>query len=129
MNFIKNAGNGLKYPLLAAAGAIAGFACGLLGAGGGMIVLLALTLLYPSDDARDRFAMTVCSVLPVTAVSAIFYAFRNGIDTDAALSLLVPAAVGGFIGSMLLGKLPLEPLKLLLSVILLISGGAMLLGG
>lgn len=118
----------LEYTLLGLSGAVSGFLSGLLGAGGGMVALLALTLLRPGDDARDRFAATICAVLPMTLVSAAFYLSRGDLRFGDALPYLLPAVIGGFLGALALGRLPLKWIKITLSVILLVSGGAMVFG-
>lgn len=114
--------------LLALSGAVSGFLSGLLGAGGGMVALFALTQLRSEDDPRDRFAATICAVLPMTLVSAVFYLVRGSFVFVDTLPYLLPSVIGGLAGAYALGKLPMKWIKLTLAVILLGSGGAMVFG-
>lgn len=114
--------------LLGVAGGISGFLSGMFGAGGGMAALLSLALLRPEDDPRDRFAATICAVLPMTVVSALFYLARGDLTLSDASPYLLPGAVGGLLGALTLGKLPILWIRRILAVILLISGGAMVFG-
>ncbi len=116
------------YILLGLSGAVSGFLSGLLGAGGGMVALLALTLLRPQDDVRDRFVTTICAVLPMTLVSALFYYLRGSVTFSDALPYLLPAAIGGLLGALALDKFRLGWIRITLAVILLFSGGAMVFG-
>lgn len=114
--------------LLGIAGGVSGFLSGLLGAGGGMVALFALALLRPEVDARDRFAATICAVLPMTLVSAVFYLMRDSMLMSDAAPYLLPGAIGGLIGALMLGKLPMKWIRIILAAILLISGFSMVFG-
>lgn len=114
--------------LLGIAGGVSGFLSGLLGAGGGMVALFALALLRPEVDARDRFAATICAVLPMTLVSAVFYLMRDSMLLSDAAPYLLPGAIGGLIGALMLGKLPMKWIRIILAAILLISGFSMVFG-
>lgn len=118
----------IRDVLLGVAGGMSGFLSGLLGAGGGMVALFSLTLLRPEDDARDRFAATICSVLPMTVVSAVFYFLRGDLMLSDTFPYLLPGAVGGILGGLALGKLPMLWIRRLLAVILLVSGCTMVFG-
>lgn len=93
-----------------------------------MAALLSLALLRPEDDSRDRFAATICAVLPMTVVSALFYLARGDVALSDASPFLLPGAIGGLIGALALGRLPILWIRRILAVILLISGGAMVFG-
>ena len=86
----------IKDILLGIAGAISGFLSGMLGAGGGMVALFSLALLCPEEEARDRFAATICAVLPMTVVSACFYLLRGGLLFSEAVPTFSPARLVGY---------------------------------
>ncbi|HHW24890.1 MAG TPA: TSUP family transporter [Clostridiales bacterium] len=118
----------IKDILLGIAGAISGFLSGMLGAGGGMVALFSLALLCPEEEARDRFAATICAVLPMTVVSSCFYLLRGGLLFSEAVPYLLPGAIGGLLGGLALGKLPMVWIRRALAAIMLISGLAMVFG-
>jgi len=118
-----------QFVLLIAAGLAAGFLNGLLGAGGGVLLIYALSALNPDkspDGVRDNFAATVACVLPVTLLSAILYAADGRMDFAAVTPLVLPAILGGTAGAVLLGRIPTKLLKKLFALLVIWSGISML---
>ncbi len=116
--------------LLAASGAAAGFLNGLLGAGGGIILIYALSALNPDkspNGVRDNFASTIACILPVTILSALLYARDGRMDLSAVSPLVLPAAVGGLAGAYLLGRINTALLKKLFALLVIYSGISMIL--
>ncbi len=124
----------------------AGFCNGLLGAAGGVLLVLFLPRLTlpkrmaiqvngersarPFDallSRRDLLAISMAVMMPVSGVSAVIY-WLSGIRPDiSTVSLLViPSVVGGLIGARLLGRLPENLLRRLFAFLLVISGARML---
>ncbi len=122
---------GGKYPLwLAAAGIAAGFINGLLGAGGGIVTVYALSALSKSRNEfspRDNFAMTVASVLPVSVISAVSYVTSLRADVTSAPKYLIPAVAGGIIGALFTDRLNTDLLKTIFAVLTVIAGINMIL--
>lgn len=115
--------------LLAAAGGAAGFLNGLLGAGGGILLIYALTAMNPDNTpngVRDNFAATVAAVLPITLLSAILYARDGRMDFFAVTPLVLPALLGGTAGALLLDRISTGFLKKLFSLLVIWSGLYML---
>ncbi len=119
---------------LGALGVAAGFCNGLLGAAGGVLLVLLLPYLlgsvFPTEDVlsrRDLLATSLTVMLPVSAVSAAIY-WLGGIrpSGETAVLLLLPSVLGGLIGARLLGKLPEQVLRRLFALLLVISGVRML---
>lgn len=130
----------LPWLLLGVTGVGAGLLNGLLGAAGGILLVALLprltppAILYPPavplgmyHERRDILATALTVMLPVSAVSGVFYRV-GGIRPDPTLLLLlvVPAAAGGFIGARLLGKLPDQALKKLFAALVVVAGIRML---
>ena len=140
-------------PLLT--GILAGLINGLLGAGGGVIVILVLGALvrisggesvsrpalgegYPtgdrpgaaqeSDIGRDIPAASLMAMLPVSVLSAAQYAAAGRLELASFAPLLLPAVIGGVLGGIALDRVRLPLLERLFALILVISGGRMLLG-
>lgn len=116
--------------LLAATGAAAGFLNGLLGAGGGIVLIYALSALNPDKSEsgiRDNFASTIACILPVTLLSAFLYAADGRMDFTAVCPLVLPAIIGGFAGACLLGRINTVLLKKLFALLVIYSGISMIL--
>ena len=117
-------------------GAAAGFINGLLGAGGGIILILLLPRLAKKHripacrdmQSRDWYATALSVMLPATVVSAVIYFLRGGIaDKHTLFLLFLPAAAGGAAGAWLLGRIDGKWLKRLFSILVIISGVRMIL--
>lgn len=115
--------------LLAAAGLAAGLVNGLLGAGGGIIAVLAFNKLLESGgvDRRDSFANAIAVMLPCSAVSAISYGMRGVADSRELGILVLPAILGGLCGALILDRINIRWLKIIFSSIIIYSGINMLL--
>ena len=113
---------------LAAGGIASGFINGLLGAGGGIIIVFALSQLLKNDaEPRDIFANALCVMLPVSLVSCIIYTIGGKVSFDAFPPLIIPAVAGGIIGGSLLCKIKAGALKKLFAVLVIISGVILIL--
>ncbi len=114
-------------------GLCAGVINGLLGAGGGIIAVLALTAWQRSageqspQAAKDVYATSLLAMLPVSLLSVTRYAARGHLDASAFTPYLLPAIAGGLLGGWVLDRVRLPFLKRLFAVLLLISGARMLL--
>ena len=125
----------------------AGFCNGLLGAAGGVLLVLILPRLIlpsclsvevagvrrvrPFDGSlsrRDLLAISMAVMLPVSVMSGVTY-WVSGIRPDpATVALLaIPSAAGGLLGARLLGRMPERHLRLLFSLLLVVSGARMIL--
>lgn len=119
-----------------ALGLAAGFTNGLLGAGGGIILILALPKLSKKHsftsisnmENKDWYASALGVMLPATVVSSAVYFVNGGIaDKRALLLLSVPAAAGGVIGALLLGRINAKWLKRLFAILVIVSGIRMIM--
>lgn len=110
--------------LLALTGFCAGCVNGLLGAGGGIIVVLAVSRIM-SDTLKsknDAFTVALCVMLPISLVSCLIYSLRKSMSADGFGVFLLPALVGGAIGGALLGKIKASAVKKLFSALVVLSG-------
>ena len=110
--------------LLLAAGLLAGFLNGLLGAGGGIPVVFFLSWMLGEDlkDRRDLYANALCVMLPISAVSCIQYAASGNLRTEGFGLYAVPAIIGGVVGGILLTRLRASLLKKLFGALVIYSG-------
>ncbi len=109
--------------LLCGIGLCAGFANGLLGAGGGILVVFGLwSILGKQMERRDAFANALCVMIPLSAISATRYAMGGNISLPAFQPYWLPAIAGGIVGGILLGKLQGKFLKKLFGALVVWSG-------
>ncbi|MBP1560888.1 MAG: sulfite exporter TauE/SafE family protein [Oscillospiraceae bacterium] len=106
-------------------GAVTGFCNGLFGSGGG---IAAVPMLQKGGVAvKSSHATSLALTLPLSVVSAFFYATESSFRWGDALPLIPFGLAGAVIGSLLIKKIPTLALKRIFGVILIISGGRMLL--
>lgn len=101
-----------------------GIISGLVGAGGGVMVLLALIFIlrYPMHEAIG----TSTVIMAITALaSTIGYGVQGSIDYGWSLLIALGAVVAGIIGSKFANKIDERRLKQIVSVIFIIIGAAM----
>ena len=107
-------------------GALAGVLNGFLGTGGGMVLAMGLRAVYPGED-KENMATATASVMFLSILSTILYLAGGRIGSGDILPVILPALLGGALGSLMLGKLRHEVIELLLGGMLLYSGLALLL--
>ncbi len=125
------------------AGLGAGLLNGLLGAAGGILLVAVLPRLVPPPSLcpdrapglflgadhgrRDILATALAVMLPVSAVSSVFY-WMGGIRPDWGIltAIALPCVVGGIVGARLLGRLPEDALRRIFAALVVVSGLRML---
>ncbi len=105
-------------------GFFAGAVNGLLGAGGGIIIVIGVGKIFGSrmSDKNDAFATALCVMLPVSVLSCVIYALRGNMRLDGFGIFIIPALLGGAVGGLLLGKLSTKFIKKLFAGLVVISG-------
>ena len=113
----------IALPLLVI-GAAAGLLNGLLGAGGGIIIVFFLQLLYGKKVANGKsfFATAIAAMLPLSLFSVWRYARSGLLPTLPVAQLLLPSLLGGAVGALLLPLLPSAHLRRLFALVVLVSG-------
>jgi hypothetical protein len=119
----------------------AGLLNGLLGAAGGVLLVVLLPYLDPPPrllphgqtaasppKRQDVLATAMAVMLPISAVSGAIY-WLGGVRPAPALllSMILPAISGGLLGAKLLGRLPDRALRILFALLITVSGLRMLL--
>lgn len=124
---------GKKVAIVAIGGLLAGLCNGLLGAGGGIVVVLALSAALPDDeDSRQSlYANALCVMLPLSLLTLATYALRGDIPdgflgADYAL-LLLGAAIGGLLGALITDKLSSRALKKIFAALTVLAGVLMVI--
>ena len=106
-------------------GAITGAINGIFGSGGGIIAVPMLN--KAGIEAKHSHATSIALTLPLSVVSAIFYAAENTFSFKDALPLIPFGLGGAILGSILLKKISNVWLKRIFGIFLIVSGGRMLL--
>ena len=105
-------------------GMLAGFLNGLLGAGGGIPLVLGLSLLFgqKAADGRRFFTTALAVMLPLSLFSAYRYAKEISLTGAQLLAVMLPAMLGGAVGAGLLKRLSLGALKRIFAIVMVLSG-------
>jgi len=108
-------------------GMITGFLNGLLGAGGGLVLLLFLkrSLKLPVHKAH---ATALAVMLPLSVLSAFIYIGSADISLTILLWLVLGGMFGGYLGARILKKVKPHYLGKMLGIILIFSAARMILG-
>ena len=110
-------------------GLVAGFLNGLLGAGGGIPLVMGFVALFGKKVANGRrfFTTALAVMLPLSLYSVYRYASKAPLVTARLTTLLLPALLGGGLGAWLLGRLPLVTVNRIFATVVALSGILMLL--
>ena len=115
-------------------GLLAGFINGLIGTGGGVLLVFALTAWSRRTgnggflpEERDAYANALAVMAPVSLFSAWRYARAGVLNLSAFAPLLLPTVAGGLLGGWLLDKLQLGWIRKMFALLLLVSGLLMII--
>ncbi len=128
MNILELLGktNPMMNFFLILSGISAGILNGFIGSGGGIILIFAMTafafLPHNVDAVKTRFATAVASILPMSAVSIYFYIKKGAVVFSDVNEFLLPAAVGGILGAVLMAKISAKTLRLIFSALMIWAG-------
>lgn len=126
---MENHGHGLK-PVgkikMTTAGVLAGFINGLLGSGGGVLIVLYLTILEKTDQKKSQ-ATAIAVILPLTVLSSIIYAKDGFVNWQVLWKVSLGGIAGAIIGAVLLNRIKGKLLKRIFGVFLVIAGLRMIL--
>ncbi|MFO7700314.1 MAG: sulfite exporter TauE/SafE family protein [Acidimicrobiia bacterium] len=101
-------------------GIVAGFASGLLGIGGGVIVVPGLVLIL----AMDQYGATATSsaTIVMSAAAALFaFGTKGSVDWSSAVVILGGSGIGAWVGAHYLERVPEHLLAGIFSVVMIIS--------
>ncbi|MCQ1529729.1 sulfite exporter TauE/SafE family protein [Lutispora saccharofermentans] len=101
-------------------GFIAGIVNGLCGSGGGTILVPSLVFLSKVKDHRAH-ATAIAVILPLTIISSFIYVKSGIIDVNTTLKVTIGSITGAYIGSKLLNKLPINILRKLFGIFMIIA--------
>ena len=105
----------------AAAGAGAGVATGLFGAGGGMVLVPGLQKLTDVEEER-LFPTSVAVILPLCLVSLTVYGLRGDLPWQTAWPYLVGSGLGGLAAGIFGRRIPTALLHRALGILIIWGG-------
>jgi len=106
---------------LGATGCVAGFASGMFGIGGGVILTPALCLLTDMPYACV-LGTTLASMVPPALVSALTHHQMGNIVVAAVVPLVAGSAIGAFVSGQVAVRVPEEPLQWAFAVVMFSQG-------
>ncbi|MDD7351783.1 MAG: sulfite exporter TauE/SafE family protein [Clostridia bacterium] len=115
-----------KRILIVMASLFAGFATGVFGGGGGMIVVPILTGLYGLEPVKAH-ATAIATIFPLCLVSVIFYLTQGGWQWKSGLVVTAGVVVGGIVGALLMKKIPAKWLQPIFYILMIVGGVKMAL--
>ncbi len=110
---------------LAATGSVAGFASGMFGIGGGVIITPALCILTEMPYAMV-LGTTLASMVPPALVSVYTHHGMGNVVVSAVVPLVVGSALGAFTSGQLAVRVPEEPLQWAFAIFLVSQGASKL---
>ncbi len=109
-----------KLAALVGLSAVAGIFNGLFGAGGGIVLVYAYRKL--AGDSRDVFASVVAATMIMSVSGAVSYARAGHVDAEMFSRLILPGVLGGAAGAALAHRVGGKWLRVVFSVLLVVSG-------
>ena len=118
-----------KNAVLCGASALSGFCNSVIGAGGGILLSLALLKLARDEipDRRDVYVNSQAAMIPGCALSCLIYSLNGSLDATGFSLYAIPAALGGILGSLLLTKIKSVWISRLFAFLVIWSGIRMIL--
>lgn len=114
------------WPYLILLGVFAGFASGMLGIGGGVIIVPALTLFFV-DSIHQAIPTSLVVIIPTTIAGTMFHNKMRAMNFQPLRFLIPTAAIGAIGGVFLKNSLPEDTLRGIFGIFIIICSIKMLL--
>lgn len=105
---------------LAIIGFITGVLNGLFGAGGGTIIVPFMVFFLGIEDHKAH-ATAISVILPLSLLSSFVYIKNNIVNIPLTVNITVGSIVGGYLGAKLLNKVPINILRKIFGIIMLLA--------
>ncbi|MDR2634607.1 MAG: sulfite exporter TauE/SafE family protein [Clostridiales bacterium] len=117
----------LTAVLMAAAGLAVGLVNGYFGAGGGMLLVPALTLIGKLDEKKAH-ATAIAIILPLSLISGLIYIGSGGLNGAPSLPVITGAVIGGIGGAIALNKFNNRALAAVFYIVMIAAGVKTVMG-
>ncbi|HHY77618.1 MAG TPA: sulfite exporter TauE/SafE family protein [Clostridiales bacterium] len=101
-------------------GFVSGIFNGLCGSGGGTILVPSLAY-FIKVEKHNAHATAIAVILPLTVISSFIYLKFGIIDINTTITVTIGTITGAFIGSKLLTKMPINLLKKIFGIFMIIA--------
>ena len=117
-----------KKALILPISALSGFCNALLGAGGGILLSVALGALYKDEmsDRREILVNSQAAMVPACLVSCLLYAANGSFALSDIAPYALPSAIGGMIGAVILPRVSSGRIGWIFALFVIWSGIRML---
>lgn len=109
-------------------GVLAGFAAGLFGVGGGIVIVPGLVMVAAFEQ-RSAHATSLAAIVVIATAGAVGYAQAGEVEWLVAAAMTVGGLVGAPIGSQLLNAFSERTLKIGFAVVLVLTALRLVVGG
>jgi uncharacterized membrane protein YfcA len=103
-------------------GAVAGLFVGLTSVGSGSIIVVVLLMMYPALKASQLVGTDLVQAVPLVAAAAAAHVINGDANFGIAISLLIGAIPGAFIGAQISTRAPGGIIRRALAILLVCSG-------
>lgn len=122
-----------KYVIIGISSLAGGFLNGLLGAAGGILIGLVAAKLFSDtegflSDRRDIYANVQIAMICISLVSLCIYSSRGQLTLTTTSWLIIPAILGGALGSIILRKINSATVGRIFAILVIWSGIKMIMG-
>lgn len=107
-------------------GFITGLANGIFGSGGGTILVPCLVFLLGVEDHKAH-ATAISIILPLSLISSFVYFGYDVVDLSLTLKVAAGSVLGAVIGSSLLNSVPVNALRKIFGIFMIIAAVRMVL--
>ncbi len=115
-----------RWPLLVI-GFFSGISSGLFGAGGGVIVVLLMTMLLHQDQHIAQ-ATAISITFVASIISSVIYYLHGNLQWSLIIPVAIGSMAGGYAGAKLMKKLSSKHLKRFFGIFMILSGIRMMFG-
>lgn len=109
-------------------GLLAGVLSGMVGIGGGIVIVPALVLLLAFDQKTAQGTSLAMILLPTGILGVINYYQRGYVDVKACLGIAAGFVIGAYFGSKLAISLPIETVRRIFGVVMILIAIKFILG-
>jgi len=98
---------------------------GLLGSGGGVVLVTAMTFLFNLHDHKAH-ATAISIILPLTIISSLIYIKSGNASLEITIIVTLGSMIGAYIGSKILNRIPINIIRRVFGSMMIITAIGMM---